>query len=65
MSINTAEQRAKRREEIRLLAARRGVAVRVSPSGLYHLKGKGVDLKVTDLADVYESDFLPAVVGYP
>lgn len=65
MSVNTSEQRAKRREEIRLLAARRGVAVRVSPTGLHHLKGKGIDLKVIDLADVYESDFLPAVVGYP
>lgn len=65
MAVNSAEQRAIRRENIRQLADRRGVALNALPSGGYHLKGKGVDLKVIDLADVYESDFLPAVVGYP
>lgn len=65
MTVNSEAQRARRREKIRQMAAQRGVDIRVMESGAYHLRGKGLDLKVKDLADVYESDFVPAVVGYP
>lgn len=64
-SINTRAKREQRRERVRQMAGARGVALVTLPSGAYHLKGKGVDLKVIDLADVYDSDFLPGMMGYP
>lgn len=49
----------RRRDEIRSQAANQGVTIEQLPSGLLHLRGEGVDLRVRDLADVHPADLKP------
>lgn len=37
-------------------AAQMGISIQHLPSGLYHLRGKGLDLKVLDLANVHRNE---------
>lgn len=48
------------RESVRRRAAELGIVIETLPSGLHHLRGKLVDFKVRDLADVLPHDLEPS-----
>lgn len=52
--------RDRTRESVRRRAAELGIVIETLPSGLHHLRGKLVDFKVRDLADVLPHDLEPS-----
>lgn len=54
-----AEQLEARRNLVRDQAAELGIRVELLPSGVYHLRGDGVNMRVRDLADVLRADLVP------
>lgn len=59
-SINRHVSRAEaRRNLVRDQAAELGIRVELLPSGVYHLRGDGVNMRVRDLADVLRADLVP------
>ncbi|WP_312920130.1 hypothetical protein [Stutzerimonas nitrititolerans] len=48
------------REGVRRRAAELGIVIEALPSGLLHVRGKFVDFKVRDLADVLPHDLEPS-----
>ena len=48
------------RESVRRRAAELGIAIETLPSGLLRVRGKFVDFKVRDLADVLPHDLEPS-----
>lgn len=48
------------REGVRRRAAELGIVIEMLPNGLYRLRGKFVDFKVRDLADVLRHDLEPS-----
>ena len=58
--INRHVSRAEaRRNLVRDQAAELGIRVELLPSGVYHLRGDGVNMRVRDLADVLRADLVP------
>ncbi len=53
-------KRDRAREGVRRRAAELGIVIEAMPSGLLHLRGKFVDFKVRDLADVLPHDLVPS-----
>ncbi len=53
------EQLEARRNLVRDQAVELGIRVELLPSGVYHLRGDGVNMRVRDLADVLRADLVP------
>lgn len=53
---NREQQREARRAEVRQEIERLGLTLETSARGLHRIHGRGIDLRVTDLAQVDEPD---------